>query len=197
MAQSSFDVVTVGNALVDVLAYTSEDDITRLGMTKGAMMLVEADRAHALYDKMPPGVEMSGGSAANTAVGVASLGGRAAYIGKVAADQLGQVFRHDITAAGVSYEVPTLSGAATGRCLVLPTPAAHRTMKTFLGASRGMRPEDVDEKLVATASVTFVEAYLWDSPSTKAAALHAIDIARRARRKVSLTLSDPFCVDRH
>lgn len=197
MGDTTHDVLCIGNAMVDVLAHTSDEQIDRLGMVKGAMTLIDADRAQAIYAAMPPAVEVSGGSAANTAVGVAALGARAAYIGVVGRDQLGDVFRHDIRAAGVAYDVPAVADLATGRCLILVTPDAHRTMNTFLGAGAELGPEDVDDRIVAASAVTYLEGYLWDPPRAKEAFLKAVEIAHRAGRRVALTLSDPFCVERH
>ena len=160
--------------------------------------LIDAARAHELYERMGPGIEVSGGSCANTIAGIASLGGRTAYLGKVADDQLGEVFTHDIRAAGVGFDTPALRGGApTARCLILVTPDAQRTMNTFLGACRELGPDDVDEKLIARSRVTYMEGYLWDPPLAKQAFLKASQIARQAGRKTSLSLSDPFCVERH
>ena len=161
------------------------------------MTLVDADRADYLYARMPPGIEMSGGSAGNTIAGVASLGGRAAYIGKVCDDQLGRVYRHDIRALGVTFDVASATEGATGRCLIIVTSDAQRTMQTYLGAGSDLGPEDVDEALIATAQITFLEGYLWDPPRAKEAFLKAAGIAHKASRRVALTLSDPFCVERH
>lgn len=192
------DVVAIGNALVDVIAEVDESFITTHGLTRGAMTLIDAERAQSLYAAMPPAIESSGGSAGNTVAGIASLGGRPAYIGKVADDQLGEVYRHDMSASGVSYEVPpSRTGEPTGRCLVLVTPDAQRTMSTFLGAGVELGPEDVDEDLISSAQVTFLEGYLWDPPRAKEAFLKAVSVAHAAGRKVSLTLSDEFCVDRY
>jgi sugar/nucleoside kinase (ribokinase family) len=198
MTGTQHDVVAIGNALVDVIADVDEAFIGAHGLNRGTMTLIDAERAEALYAAMPPALEMSGGSAGNTIAGVASLGGRAAYIGKVADDQLGRVFRHDIRAAGVTYGVPPANGGApTGRCLIVVTPDAQRTMNTYLGAGAGLGPEDVDEALIAGAKVTYLEGYLWDPPRAKEAFLKATRVAHEAGRKVSLTLSDPFCVDRY
>jgi sugar/nucleoside kinase (ribokinase family) len=198
VAQAEHDVVAIGNALVDVIADVGDAFIEAHGLVRGAMTLIDAARAEELYSAMPPAMEMSGGSAGNTIAGIASLGGRAAYIGKVADDQLGRVYRHDITAAGVTYDVaPSQVGAPTGRCLVAVTPDAQRTMSTYLGAGVDLGPDDVDEGLIANAQVTFLEGYLWDPPRAKEAFLKASRIAHAAGRKVSLTLSDEFCVDRY
>jgi sugar/nucleoside kinase (ribokinase family) len=198
VADAKFDVVGIGNALVDVLVHSDETFLAQQSLTKGAMTLIDNARAEALYAAMPPAVEISGGSAGNTIAGVASLGGRAAYIGKVARDQLGGVFGHDIRAAGVSFEVPPAdNGSGTGRCLIFVTPDAQRTMQTFLGAGAELDPGDVDDDLIAGSAVTYMEGYLWDPPGAKQAFLKAAQIAHNAGRKVSISLSDPFCVERH
>jgi sugar/nucleoside kinase (ribokinase family) len=198
MVEPRFDVVAIGNALVDVIAEVDEEFLQDHRLERGAMTLIDAARAEELYAAMPPAIEASGGSAGNTIASIASLGGRAAYIGKVADDQLGAVFRHDLTAAGVSYEVqPSSSGEPTGRCLIVVTPDAQRTMSTFLGAGVELGPPDVDSDLIGDAEVTFLEGYLWDPPGAKEAFLKAARAAHAAGRKVSLTLSDPFCVDRY
>jgi sugar/nucleoside kinase (ribokinase family) len=193
-----FDVLGVGNAIVDVLAEAGDSFLQAEGITKGGMTLIDAGRAVELYDKMGPGIEMSGGSAANTLAGIASLGGRGAYIGKVRDDQLGQVFAHDIRAIGVCYETkPLAEGPPTARCLILITPDAQRSMNTFLGASTLLDPSDIDAGLVRAASVTYLEGYLFDRPEAKQAFFLAAEIAHAAGRKVALTLSDSFCVERH
>lgn len=198
MPAPSLDVVGIGNAIVDVLAQAEDAFLERQGLVKGTMALVDAARAEALYAEMGPGLEMSGGSAGNTMAGIASLGGRGAYIGKVSADQLGQVFGHDLRAAGVRFDTPPLeSGPATARCLILVTPDAQRTMSTFLGACVELGPADIAPSLVAAAQVTYLEGYLFDPPHAKEAFRKAADLAHAAGRKVSLSLSDPFCVDRH
>ena len=198
MAQTDFDVVGIGNAIVDVLAKADDGFLSGNRLTKGAMTLVDAAKAEVLYAAMGPAIECSGGSAANTMVGVASLGGRAGYIGKISADQLGDVFRHDIRSAGVTFATPPAkSGPATARCLIFVTPDAQRTMQTYLGACVDLGPDDVPEKMIATASITYLEGYLWDKPAAKDAFRKAMKAAHDAKRKVALTLSDPFCVDRH
>lgn len=198
MAQTDFDVVGIGNAIVDVLAKADDAFLAGNRLTKGAMTLIDAARAELLYASMGPAIECSGGSAANTMVGIASLGGRAGYIGKVALDQLGDVFRHDIRSAGVTFATPAAkSGPPTARCLVFVTPDAQRTMQTYLGACVELGPDDVAEKMVASAAVTYLEGYLWDKQAAKEAFRKAMKIARTAGRKVALTLSDPFCVERH
>ena len=198
MAEPELDVIGIGNALVDVLSHADEDQVTRHGLVKGTMHLVDEARARTLYETMGPGVEMSGGSAANTVVGVASFGGRAHYVGKVRDDQLGEVFGHDLRATGVGYDTPrATSGPPTGRCLILVTPDAQRTMSTFLGASVSLGPADVDRRLIARGKILYLEGYLFDPPEAQEAFRVAAAIAHAAGRKVALTLSDPFCVDRH
>jgi sugar/nucleoside kinase (ribokinase family) len=193
-----FDVAGLGNAIVDVLAHTEDATLASLGLKKGAMTLIDATEAETLYAHMGPGVECSGGSAANTIAGIASLGGRAAFIGKVKSDQLGKVFRHDIQALGVHFETPPASdGPPTARCLVFLTPDAQRTMQTYLGACIELGPEDVDAAVVAASKVVYLEGYLWDPPRAKEAFLKACEIAHGNGRKVALSLSDPFCVNRH
>lgn len=192
------DVTGIGNAIVDVIAHATDADLARLQLPKGAMTLIDEARAHALYAQMAPAREISGGSVANSVAGVASLGGRAAYIGKVRDDQLGEVFTHDIRAAGVQFSTKVAdSGAATARCLVLVTEDGQRTMNTFLGACVELGPEEVDESLIARSKVTYLEGYLWDPPRAKEALLRAAQLAHKHGRKVALSLSDPFCVDRH
>ena len=198
MASGPLDVIGIGNALVDVLSHADEALVVRLGLAKGTMHLVDEVRARALYEAMGPGLEMSGGSAANTVVGVASFGGRAHYVGKVRDDQLGDVFGHDLRATGVGYDTPrATSGPPTGRCLILVTPDAQRTMSTFLGASVRLGPADVDRGLVARGKILYLEGYLFDPPDAQQAFRAAAAIAHAAGRKVALTLSDPFCVERH
>lgn len=196
--QSEIDVLGVGNAIVDVLAQADDAFLEAEGIAKGGMTLIDTDRANALYARMKAGVEMSGGSAANTMAGIASLGGSCAYIGKVADDQLGAVFAHDIRAIGVRYDTkPLTGGEPTARCLVLITPDAQRSMNTFLGASSFLNGDDIDAGLIASAKITYLEGYLFDRPEAKAAFFAAAKIAHEAGRKVALTLSDTFCVDRH
>ena len=192
------DVVGLGNAIVDVIAHAEDAFLASEGMAKGTMTLIEAERAEALYRRMGPAMESSGGSAANTMAGIASLGGRAGFIGKVRDDQLGEIFAHDIRAAGVAFRTPAATvGAPTARCLIFVTPDAQRTMNTYLGASVELGPEDVEEALIASAKVTYLEGYLWDRPRAKQAFRKAAEVAHSAGRKVALTLSDPFCVERH
>jgi sugar/nucleoside kinase (ribokinase family) len=198
MTQASIDVVGIGNAIVDVLAHAEEEFLTREGLTKGTMTLIDAPRAEALYQMMGPGIEASGGSAGNTMAGLASLGGRGAYIGKVRDDLLGQVFRHDIAATGVRFETPAaISGPGTARCLILVTPDGQRTMNTYLGACVELGPADIDPDIVAAAHITYLEGYLFDPPQAQEAFRKAAAIAHAARHKVALSLSDPFCVGRH
>lgn len=195
---ATFDVVAVGNALVDVLAQEEDDFVVRHELQRGAMVMIDAGRSEQLYAAMSPGTEMSGGSAANTAAGIASLGSRVAFVGRVHDDQLGEVFSHDLRAAGVHFDTaPSPDGSPTGRCLVVVTPDAERTMATCLGAAAEIGPGDVDEEVVASSAVTYMEGYLWDEPAAKDAMRHAAATARRAGRQVAFTLSDPFCVDRH
>ncbi len=198
MTRADYDVIGIGNAIVDVLSHADDSLLEANGIEKGAMTLIDAARAEELYGRMGPGLEISGGSAANTMAGIASLGGKAAYIGKVRADQLGEVFAHDIRAAGVHFvTTPTTTGAPTARCLILVTPDAQRSMSTFLGACVELGPEDVVAADIANAQVTYLEGYLWDPPQAKAAFRKAAAIAGQAGRKVALSLSDAFCVHRH
>lgn len=198
MASTRYDVTGVGNAIVDVIASADDAFLAEHTIEKGAMTLIDEARAKELYAAMGPGQEVSGGSAANTLAGIASLGGRGAYIGKVADDQLGEIFGHDLRAAGVDYSTaPLKGGPATARCLILVTPDAQRSMNTFLGASTLFSKGDVDAERIAAAEITYLEGYLFDRDEAKAAFVEAARIARSAGRKVALTLSDPFCVDRH
>lgn len=198
MGQADLDVVCIGNAIVDVLVRANDATIERLGLDKGIMTLIDAERADDLYGQMGPAIEASGGSASNTAAGIASLGARAAYVGKVRNDQLGGIFSHDIRASGVLFDTPAATdGPPTARCLIFITPDAQRTMNTYLGACVNLGPGDIDPDLIGAAEVTYMEGYLWDRPEAKAAFLKAADIAHGAGRQVSLTLSDPFCVERH
>lgn len=197
MAGAALDVVGIGNAIVDVLAHADDGFLKHHGLNKGTMALVDETRAELLYGAMGPGVECSGGSAANTIAGLASLGAKAAFVGKVRDDQLGRVFAHDIRAVGVHFDTrPANGGAATARCLILVTPDAQRTMNTFLGAAQHLGPEDIDEKRIGDARITYLEGYLWDPPRAKEAFRKAMAAAHKAGRKVALSLSDPFCVDR-
>lgn len=198
MTQADLDVLGIGNAIVDVLAHCEDAFLESEGLVKGSMNLIEVAQSDGLYERMGPGVEVSGGAAANSMAGIASFGGRAAYIGKIRDDQLGAVFAHDIRAAGVHFDTPVApDGPPTARSLILVTPDAHRTMSTYLGAAVELGPEDVDTDLVARCSVTYLEGYLWDKPRAKDAFRVAMAAARAAGRRVSLTLSDSFCVERH
>ena len=198
MTQATFDVVGIGNAIVDILARTDDAFLDAHGIAKGAMHLVDEEQSKALYDDMGPAVEISGGSAANTIAGLASFGGRGAYIGKVRNDQLGDVFTHDIRSIGVTFNsARTTDGPATARSMILVTPDGERTMNTFLGACVRLGPEDIDPDEIGAASVTYMEGYLWDPPAAKEAFLKAAALAHQAGRQVSLTLSDSFCVDRY
>jgi len=192
------DVIGIGNAIVDVIAHADDGDLERLELVKGAMTLIDADRAAALYDGMGPAIECSGGSAANTIAGLASLGGAGAFIGKVRDDQLGAVFRHDIRTLGITFDtLLARDSAPTARCLIFVTPDAQRTMQTYLGACVELAPEDIDADLIAASKVTYLEGYLWDPPRAKEAFIRAATLAHEAGRRVALSLSDPFCVDRH
>ena len=198
MAATRYDVLGIGNAIVDVISRTDDDFLAKQNMHKGTMALIDEARAAAIYDAMGPAVEVSGGSAANTIAGVASLGGRAAFVGKVKDDELGRVFAHDIRAAGVAYETPPAStGPSTARCYVLVTADGERTMNTYLGAAQDLHPNDIDADAVAASGIIYLEGYLWDPPKAKEAFLKAAKIAHGAERDVALTLSDAFCVDRY
>jgi sugar/nucleoside kinase (ribokinase family) len=195
--QDGFDVLAIGNAIVDILGRTDEAFLVEIGVSKGMMRLIDAAEAERLYDRMGPAVEASGGSAANTAAGVASFGGRAAYIGKVATDDLGRIFRHDIRAQGVHFDTAPLSGGApTARSMILITPDGERTMNTFLGACTALSADDIDADVVGAAEITYLEGYLWDPPAAKEAFRRAAEIAHAHGRQVAITLSDSFCVDR-
>jgi sugar/nucleoside kinase (ribokinase family) len=198
MTSAAFDVLGIGNAIVDVISHAEESFLGQHGLVKGSMMLIDEQRAKSLYDAMGPGIEVSGGSCGNTMAGIASFGGKGAYIGKVRDDQLGEVFGHDLRSIGVSFETANATqGPATARCLILVTPDAQRTMNTYLGACTGLGPDDIDASLVGSAKVTYVEGYLWDAPEAKKAVLKAFDAAHAAGRLVSITLSDSFCVHRY
>src|SRR5512141_2812784 len=197
MTASRYDVIGIGNAIVDVIARAEDDFLVAHGMHKGTMALIDEARAQAIYDAMGPAVESSGGSAANTIVGVASFGGRAAFVGKVKDDELGQAFAHDIRAARVTFDTPPASdGPSTARCYIMVTPDGERTMNTFLGAAQDLHPNDIDDDTVAGAAITYLEGYLWDPKHAKSAFLKAAKVAHAAGRMVALTLSDAFCVDR-
>ncbi|MFO1163176.1 MAG: adenosine kinase [Reyranellaceae bacterium] len=195
---SVYDVLGIGNAIVDVIARADDAFLGRNGLVKGSMMLVDEKRAQKIYDAMGPGIEVSGGSCGNTMAGVASFGGKGAYIGKVRDDQLGDVFGHDLRSLGVAFDTPkATSGPATARCLILVTPDAQRTMNTYLGACTRLGTSDIDPDLVGSAAVTYVEGYLWDALGAKQAVLKAFDAAHAHGRLVSITLSDSFCVHRY
>jgi len=197
-AELRYDVLGIGNALVDILTDTTDEFLESHDLAKGSMMLIDAERATSLYGEMGSAVECSGGSAANTLAGIASLGGRSAFVGKVHDDHLGGVFRSDLENAGVTFDAEAATdGEPTGRSMILVTPDAQRTMQTFLGAAADLRPEDVNPATVEASRVVYLEGYLWDPPPAKEAFLKAAEIAHRAGRKVALSLSDAFCVDRH
>ena len=197
MQSSRYDVLGIGNAIVDVIARADEAFLLQQDMRKGTMALIDEPRAQSIYDAMGPAVEMSGGSAANTIVGLASLGARAAFVGKVKDDLLGRAFGHDIRAAGVAFDTPPASaGPSTGRCYVLVTPDGERTMNTYLGAAQDLHPDDFDAETIAASAIVYLDGYLWDPKHAKDAFLKAAKIAHDADRKVALTLSDAFCVDR-
>ena len=198
MPATSLDVVAIGHAIVDVLAHGDDATLEKMGVVKGAMALVAAEESEALYAAMGPAVEASGGSAANTAAGVASFGGAAAFVGKVRDDQLGAVFSHDIRAGGVEFDTPPAHhGPATARCLIVVTPDAQRTMSTYLGAATGLSTADIDDDLLARSQVTYLEGYLWDPPEAIGALRRAMAVAHEAGQRVAFSLSDPFCVERH
>jgi adenosine kinase len=198
MAASRYDVLGIGNAIVDVIARADDDFLVAQGMHKGTMALIDEARAQAIYDAMGAAAESSGGSAANTIVGVAGFGAQAAFVGKVRDDGLGRAFAHDIRAARVAFDVkPATEGPSTGRCYIMVTPDGERTMNTYLGAAQDLRPADLDEGMIASAAVIYLEGYLWDPPQAKQAFVKAAAIAHKAQRRVALTLSDAFCVDRY
>ncbi|MBX9823450.1 MAG: adenosine kinase [Xanthobacteraceae bacterium] len=198
MPDLKYDVLGIGNAIVDVIARAEDDFLVKQKMQKGGMALIDEPRAESIYDAMGPAVESSGGSAANTIVGVAGFGARAAFVGKVKDDELGRTFAHDIRAAGVTFDTPPASdGPSTARCYVLVTPDGERTMNTYLGAAQDLHPADVDPQQIAAAAITYLEGYLWDPPHAKEAFRKAAKIAHDAGRKVALTLSDAFCVGRY
>jgi sugar/nucleoside kinase (ribokinase family) len=198
MSSDRYAVVGMGNAIVDVIAHVDDDFVVQHDLERGAMRLIDADEVRTLYAAMPPGIEASGGSAANTIAGIADLGGSVAFIGKVRDDQLGEVFAHDMRAAGVDYDVPFApEGDPTARCLIMVTPDAQRTLNTFLGISRNLSPDDVDEGIIARADLLYCEGYLWDVEIAKAAIRYGMDLAHRHGGRTALALSDSFCVDRH
>jgi len=198
MTDAKFDVLAIGNAIFDVLVQADENFLARHAMAKGSMSLIDEERAAAIYRDMGPATEMSGGSAANTIVGLASLGARTAYVGKVKNDQIGQMYTHDIRAAGVAFDtVPAADGPATGCSYILVTPDGERTMNTYLGAAQNLSPADIDPDQIAASRFTYLEGYLWDPKDAKEAFVKAAAIAHDAGREVALTLSDAFCVDRY
>jgi adenosine kinase len=198
MTATRYDVLGIGNAIVDVIARAEDDFLVAHGMHKGGMALIDEARAASIYAAMGPAVESSGGSAANTIVGVASFGARAAFVGKVKDDELGRTFAHDIRAARVAFDAaPAKDGPSTARCYIMVTPDGERTMNTYLGAAQDLRPDDIDDDAIAASEVVYLEGYLWDPPQAKAAFVKAAEIAHKAGRRVALTLSDAFCVDRY
>lgn len=198
MSEARFDVVGIGSAIVDILAQTTDAFLSNHDAPKGTMLMVDEGQSTALYEDIGPAVEASGGSAANTMAGIASFGGKPAFIGKTKADQLGEIFAHDIRAVGVHYETaPLPDGLATAKCIILVTPDAQRTMFTYLGASGSLSAADMDKDLIAASKVLYIEGYQWDLPETKKAIIEACQAASRAGNKVALTLSDPFVVERH
>jgi sugar/nucleoside kinase (ribokinase family) len=198
MAAPRYDVLGIGNAIVDVIARAEDDFLVAQGMRKGGMALIDEKRAASIYQAMGPATESSGGSAANTIVGVASFGARAGFVGKVKDDELGRAFAHDIRAARVSFDSkPAASGPSTARCYIMVTPDGERTMNTYLGAAQELTPDDIDPAQIAASAMVYLEGYLWDPKSAKEAFLKASKIAHDAGREVALTLSDSFCVDRY
>jgi sugar/nucleoside kinase (ribokinase family) len=195
---SDFDVLTIGNAIVDIISRCEDDFLVENAITKGAMNLIDAERAELLYSRMGPAVEASGGSAGNTASGVASFGGRAAYFGKISNDQLGHIFTHDLRSQGVHFQTRALQGhPPTARSMIFVTPDGERSMNTYLGACVELGPDDIEPDVVAGSKVIYFEAYLWDPPRAKEAIRQAARIAHAHGRKVAISLSDPFCVDRY
>ena len=198
MTTAKYDLLGVGNAIVDVIARADDAFLVKQGMAKGTMALIDETRAKAIYDAMGSATESSGGSAANTIVGAASLGARTAFIGKVKDDELGRTFGHDIRANGVAFNIePAADGPSTARCYIIVTPDGERTMNTYLGAAQNLYPGDISESAIADAAITYLEGYLWDPPHAKEAFVKAAGIAHTNGRKVALTLSDAFCVDRY
>src|SRR6201993_2455 len=198
MADAKYDVLGIGNAIFDVLVKTDEAFLASHGMTKGSMALIDEAQAASIYRDMGPATEMSGGSAANTIVGIANLGARAAYVGKIRDDQIGRLYAHDIRAAGVAFETkPAAGGPATGCSYILVTPDGERTMNTYLGAAQELMPGDIDAPQIAASAIVYLEGYLWDPKNAKEAFVKASTIAHDADRQVALTLSDSFCVDRY
>ncbi|MEM1377147.1 MAG: adenosine kinase, partial [Pseudomonadota bacterium] len=195
---ASFDVLCIGNAIVDIIARAEDDFLRENGIVKSAMNLIDADRATLLYNRMGPAVETSGGSAGNTAAGIASFGGKAAYFGKVCNDQLGEIFKHDIRAQGVAFDTnPLFDFPPTARSMIFVTPDGERSMNTYLGACVELSPDDVEEDKAANSQVTYFEGYLWDPPKAKDAIRETARIAHENGRQVAMSLSDAFCVDRY
>ena len=198
MTEARLDVLTIGNAIVDVIADTTDDFLEAEGLTKSSMRLIDAEEAERLYAHMGPARQVSGGCAGNTAAGVAAFGGRAGFVGQVAPDQLGTFYRHDLTSAGVEFITPALDvGAPTARSMILVTPDGHRTMNTFLGAAQHLPSSALEEQQIRDAAAIYLEGYLWDPETPRYAMVRAIEIAREAGRKVAFTLSDTFCIERH
>ena len=198
MPDTRLDVLCIGNAIVDVIANATDDFLTAEGLVKGSMRLIDAEEAERLYAHMGPAHQVSGGSAGNTAAGVAALGGRAGFIGQVAPDQLGDFYRHDLTSTGVEFITPASDvGEPTARSMILVTPDGHRTMNTFLGAAQHLPSSALDEDQIRASAILYLEGYLWDPETPRYAMVRAIEVARAAGRKVAFTLSDTFCVDRH
>jgi sugar/nucleoside kinase (ribokinase family) len=198
MSNVRYDVLGFGNAIVDVIARAEDDFLVKQEMRKGGMSLIDEARAQSIYDAMGPAVEVSGGSAANTIVGVAGFGAKAGFVGKVKDDELGRAFAHDIRAAGVAFDTPPAAdGPSTARCYIMVTPDGERTMNTYLGAAQDLHPNDVDADTVAASAIIYLEGYLWDPPHAKEAFRKAAKIAHDAKRQVALTLSDAFCVGRY
>ena len=198
MTEARLDVLTIGNAIVDVIADATDGFLEAEGLTKNSMRLIDAEEAERLYAHMGPAREVSGGCAGNTAAGIAALGGRAGFVGQVAPDQLGSFYRHDLTAAGVEFTTPALDiGVPTARSMILVTPDGHRTMNTFLGAAQHLPASALDEQQIRESAAIYLEGYLWDPETPRYAMIRAIEVARTAGRKVAFTLSDTFCIDRH
>lgn len=198
MTDPRYDVVAIGNAIVDVMAPCEDELIEELGLAKGGMTLVDTERAQELYDAMGRATEISGGSAANTLAGMAALGSQCAFVGQVAKDQLGDIFAHDIRAVGIDFDTQPREGdPPTARCLIFVTPDGERTMNTFLGASQFLPPAALDEELIASAGVLYLEGYLWDPEEPRSAMRRAIDVSRDAGRKVAFTASESFVIERH
>ena len=198
MPDPRLDVLCIGNAIVDVIANASDEFLSEEGLVKGSMRLIDAEEAERLYSHMGPAHQVSGGSAGNTAAGIAALGGRAGFIGQVAPDQLGEFYRHDLTSTGVEFITPAAEvGQPTARSMILVTPDGHRTMNTFLGAAQHLPRHSLDEAQIRDSAILYLEGYLWDPETPRYAMVRAIEVAREAGRKIAFTLSDTFCVDRH